>query len=422
MSEKRTMISTGGTCSIFRERLNGSSTYLTDLVFRQGANVYVFSYEKEGVIKHTFIDAGDSLHQNEILTILDKSDIDSANIERIIITHRHPDHCGLAYLLASKANAKIMVHSNFRDFIENTASPEETRWMGDSNTSRLRECDIEYLPQSSIEKSININGVDFPCLVEPIEIGEKGKLEILASPQSASTHSPDQIVVLYSQIDWPYDYQERRGDYRPADDILFSGDLWLMRGPMFNPGMSNITQQFRYGVQQVKNLVAGRGMARRDPREQDATAKEALKKGFCLITVKPGHGEEFLGSRMIPNSLMGPRDLLMEFGYPMDADISILKSAELAPRVADRLENAYASFVQELLLWAELGYSIPEMTELLARIYREQSGGGMLVENDRGERRKRLKMQLDRIKADETATDELHQLAESTLSALKNVS
>jgi hypothetical protein len=403
---------------IVRERLSGTSTELTSFFFRHGANMYVFSYEKEGVRKHTFIDAGDLQYRDRISEILAENAINPGNIERIIITHRHRDHCGLADFLAAESGAKIMVHSNFRSFIEGTISIEERRWLGGLDPSGLRACDIEYLQPSGGGEVVNIGGVDFTRLGELIEMGEVGRLEILACPESAQMHSRDQIIALYSPRTSPYTCESTDEGFRPTDDIIFSGDLWLMRGPLFAGGMGNFSMHFRLGMNQMRNLLSGRGMMRRDPREQDSAAKEALKRGFCLIRVEPGHGEEFLGSRILPKSLLAERDLLMEMGYPLDADKSILKSRDMVARVTARVEQAYTSFIEELSLWRQLGYTPSEITGLLARIYREQSGGGPLVEQDRKERRQRLKTTLSRLRDDEAQPDELRELAESTLRAL----
>jgi len=315
-----------------------------------------------------------------------------------------------------------LVHSNFGSFVEGEINQEERRWLGDFNPSQLKERDIEYLAQSERSELISISGVDFPSLIEPIEIGEVGKLVILACPESASTHSPDQIIILYSPRGYPHTYDKTHGDFRPTDDILFSGDLWLMRGPIYDWGIRDVSRHLRYGFNQMRNLAAGRSMVRRDPREQDSKAKEALKRGFCLIRVKPGHGEEFIGSRIIPDSLLADRDLLIALGYSQDTDKSILRSRDLAPKIATIMEQGYISFVKELLLWIELGYTLDEISELLVRIYKEQSGGGALVEKDRKERRERLIATLTRLKDDEAESDELRQLAESTLPRLRRVS
>ena len=60
---------------ILKERLAGSSTELTTFYFHRGANIYAFTYNKEGVKKHTFIDSGDSRYRNKILSILVKNNL-----------------------------------------------------------------------------------------------------------------------------------------------------------------------------------------------------------------------------------------------------------------------------------------------------------------------------------------------------------
>ncbi|MFC2071979.1 MBL fold metallo-hydrolase [Chloroflexota bacterium] len=412
--------------AVVKERLNGTNTDLTS--FHYGTNVYVFSYEKEGVRRHTFIDTGDSRYRNQILPALAKNDINTANIERIILTHRHPDHCALVTLLAKESRAKILVHRNFKNLVEGEIGEMERgwvdRWWG-FDPSQFKELDFEYLPQSDRSKFISINGVDFPTLGEPIEIGEGAKLEILACPESTPTHSPDQIIILYSPKSCPQTHEKTVGNSRPTDDMLFSGDIWLMTGPLSGGGSSDIFRHFRFSLfrvkKQLKNLMSGRGMLRRDPREQDSEAKEALKTGFSLIRVKPGHGGEFIGSRIIPRSLLADRDLLLKSGYSLDADKSLLRRRDLSPKIAALKEQSYTHFIEELLFWRELGYTSDEISELLVRIYKEQIGGGKLVQKDRKQRRERLKATLARLKDDEAEPEELHQLAQSTLLKLQTV-
>jgi hypothetical protein len=380
------------------------------------------TYENGGVRRHTLIDAGDSRYRDQILSVLAENDVDPASIERIIITHGHPDHYGLAYLLAKESKAKVVARSSLRSLVEGERGQVERKGLDSSEPSRLNEGDIEYLSESDIGKAISIGGVGFPRLVEPIEIGQRGRLEVLACPESMTTHSPDQLIVLCSPRDDPHPHEQTSGDYRPTDDIIFSGDLWLMRGPMFNHSITDTSWYLRQGSYHVKALLSGGGMAWRDPRQQDPKAKEALKRGFCLIRVKPGHGEEFLGTRIIPIGLLAERDLLVELGYPLDADKSILRSTDLAPEITARREQAYAGFVKELVLWMKLSYTFDEMTELLLRIYTEQSGGGYLVEKDRKERREQLKAILARLKGDEAQPDRVRHLAEASQSKLNSIS
>ena len=195
----------------------------------------------------------------------------------------------------------------------------------------------------------------------------------------------------------------------------------MMHGPLFARGFRHFMIHLRFGYFRMKALLSGRRLPKRDPRVQDAAAKDALKRGFCLVRVMPGHGDEFLGTRVIPRSFLADRDLLMELGYPMDADKSILSAPDIAPKVLDIREKAYATFIDELLLWKDRGYDAEDISELLSRIYREQNGGGYLVKDDRAERRERITETLTRIKADETDRNGLSSLAALTLSKLKDI-
>ena len=122
-----------------KEKLNGVNVDLTSLFCPHGANVYILTYENNGVRRHTFIDAGDSRYQNQILSVLAENDVEPANIERIIITHGHPDHYGLAYLLAKESQAKVAVQSSFRSLVESKTSKGGQRWSGSFGPSRLND-------------------------------------------------------------------------------------------------------------------------------------------------------------------------------------------------------------------------------------------------------------------------------------------
>jgi len=392
--------------TIVQEHLSGEA-HLTSLLFHPGGNVYILTYQKNGKKRHILIDAGDERYYEDMLTILTENNINPANIDRIVITHRHSDHTGLMYLLAKESGAIITAHHTFRSYVESG---------GDFDSPDFKQCNIEYLGESDSNSTIRLSGIDFPNLLQAVNIGKSERLDILGTPRTRMTHSPDQLIVLYSPRNDPHPHIQTIGGFRPTDDIIFSGDLWLMRGPMFDSG-TDIMWRLGAGLRQIGSMMSG-GSIGRDPREQDAEAKDALKKGFCLIRVKPGHGDEFLGSRIIPRSLMADNDILVEFGYPLSVGTAILRSKELASKVSARREQAYAMFVEELILWTKLGYKQDEISRLLLRIYREQSGGGPLVEEDRRERREQLRILLNRLKDDETQTAEIRQLAKSTQSLL----
>ena len=400
-------------CKISKQRLKGTNIDLTDFMFQPGGNVYVFSYEKEGLIKHTFVDAGDVIYQKQFIELLVENQINPANIERIFISHRHRDHCGLIGLLAEESNATIIAHSGFRDFVEGRLPKHERWWLRGLDPTVFQKYNIQYLEHQNGNGFININGVDFPRLGEPISIGDKGRLELLACPETSKKHSPDQLIILYSPSKQLGHQKKLDNLIRPTEDIIFAGDLWLMQGPIFDtPFFQRLPRLLKLRYVQIKSWLSGSKIPGINIREQDMEAKEALKYGFCLIRVKPGHGAEFIGSRIIPRGLLANRDLLEHLGYPIHANLSLLQTKEIAPKVAELKEKAYLQFINELQAWKEWGYTSSEISELLIRIYQEQTGGRGFIKKDRKERRERLYKTLLRLKDDHTVTEELREMAE----------
>ena len=152
--------------TIIAEQLVGG-VHLTSLLFHPGGNVYILTYQKGNRKRHIFVDTGDARYDDEMFAILDENDIDATAIERIIITHRHPDHTGLAYLLAHKSGAMIMVHPTFRNFVE--SGQGNSAWFNEFDPSHLRECNIEYLHESA--DHVKLNGIEFPNLSGTVGIG-----------------------------------------------------------------------------------------------------------------------------------------------------------------------------------------------------------------------------------------------------------
>lgn len=394
-------------------KLDDRNTVLTEFYFRRCANVYVFSYESQGQRKHAFIDSGYLEHRNLILPILRQYHIDPEQIEHIIITHRHMDHCGLALYLAQISGADIVVHEAFRGFVEGDLEPREKIWLGKLNPGRFRNCRMDYRTPADSD-ALDIEGIRFPRMGNRIPIGASGELEILACPDHHLTHSPDQLLIRYSQHSTASRSNAGVNDKLSDTDMIFSGDLWLMTGPVVDKSLSMLPLVLRYAFIHLKERLAGRRIVWDDPRDQDPFAKEALKKGFSLIEVKPGHGEAFLGCRIVPNGLLADRDLLVKLGYLISEDPEVLSSVENKGRIAELTEVAYRAFVAELQFWLEMGDTIEKVAERLQRIYKEQTGGGKLVANDRKQRRERMKETLLRLAADSAAPQQLCQIAALT--------
>ena len=392
---------------IIKENL-GTGFDLTDFYIRYGANFFVFSYEKNGEKKHTFIDTGYAKDKDKILPILGKNDIHIQHIENIILTHRHSDHCGLTPYLASQSNARIIVHSGFKAFVDGPISPEDKIWLRGFEPWQLKTCHMDYRNPKDSTSALEVAGLKWPVLGEPVQLGNFGQLDIFGCPEGDPTHTPDQIIVHFT----PTRPEGTRA--LPTDTILFSGDLWLMQGPVTEKNLRHVKQGLHMSLQMLKSFKTMRNHPKRDPRLQDAQAKEALKYGFVLVRVKPGHGNDFIGTRFIPKALLADRDLLIKLGYSMNDSKVFLRKKEHAEKLIGFHEEAYTNFIKEIRLWKELGYENAEVSQLLARIYLEQKGGGRLAAQDRVERRQRMKDILSRMLSDDELGDDIKNIAGNT--------
>lgn len=393
---------------IRRERLTGTDTTLTSFLFNRGANFYCLSYKKDGSVRHTLIDAADSRYRSTIVNLLKENDILPTDIERIILTHHHLDHCGSAALLAGISGAEVLVHPNFKKVIEGTKHGKRGRWAFTGiKPFNLLKRHVRYLSFDHEARSgymRNIGGINLPIL-DQIQIGD-GMLEILGySQEDKSHHTSDQLIVQYTP--------RVTKNFKPTDQILFTGDLWLMNGPLTKGFGSSILENLpilkhvnRYGLRIL--------------HRQDLLTKEGLKNGFILIRVLPGHGEEFIGSRILKN-ILSKGDILVNLGFTEYSDRSILNKDEFTPKINEMLEQSYFDFVQELILWHNLGYGIDEIFNLIIKIYTALSGGTDWVRADREEKRMRLKEILKKLAADKNYSDEYRRLAATTYKELEEL-
>jgi len=398
-------------CEVVEEKLKGSEAVLTNFYFTYGANFYVISYSIEDRRCHTFIDASARQYHGQVQRLLFENNIDVANIENIIISHSHADHYGLVDDLASKSGAKILVHQNFRMAMEKVREKDEEKWWDGFELSELARHSVVYLSPRENNAVQIIGGLEFLKMGPPLDIGG-ARLNILACPEAEATHTIDQIILHYSPRENLLFENEEGAELKTDDDMIFSGDLWLMTEPKFR---SNLRREHHHSDSPQRRESI------RKHQEQDYAAKDALKKGFGLIKVKPGHGGEFIGSRIIALSLLADRDLLPELGYSRNANKSLLKREGLSNRIIYLQERAYQRFVEEFVGWFSAGYSPEEIIGLLVRIYREQSGGNKSIEQDREERRVRLVANLTRFKHDKSQPSELNQMADNALTELGKV-
>ncbi len=76
------------------------------------SNVYLIKADKFAII-----DTGTGFYNKELFQKLEE-EIDIRDIDYIILTHEHFDHCGGAKELKEKSNAKICIHENGKDVLE----------------------------------------------------------------------------------------------------------------------------------------------------------------------------------------------------------------------------------------------------------------------------------------------------------------
>ena len=121
------------------------------------------------------------------------------------------------------------------------------------------------------------------------------------------------------------------------------------------------------------------------------------------------------------------RDLMVKLGFDENGKKESLGDLKFAPRIGELQENAYRNFTDELKLWLKpmaqsgFGYSTADVAGFLLRIYKEQTGGGDLVGQDRRERRIDLKQKLVKLKTDPGQPAELKDAAEKALALIEKV-
>lgn len=178
-------------------------------------NVYLFTHEPL-----TLVDCGPNLPQSlsSLEKGLAKTGFSLEDIQRVIITHEHPDHYGLIRTLVERSGAKVCCHYRIKAMIEDFSSQREKRRM--AYLSFLEEAGvpepvIEYVRKDT-EKPAGLRSetpVDLSLQDGDIIPCDQASLQVLHTPG----HSMGSICLYCEQ-----------------EQILFTGDH-LLKSITSNP-------------------------------------------------------------------------------------------------------------------------------------------------------------------------------------------
>ena len=92
-------------------------------------------------------------------------ELEPADVERILLTHHHGDHSGLADIICMASGASVLMHP---DFVWSSIELDMY------NFGKY----VNKLPLPKEGYSRTIGNIPFPILGDPVDIGEDAKLEI----------------------------------------------------------------------------------------------------------------------------------------------------------------------------------------------------------------------------------------------------
>lgn len=90
------------------------------------SNSYLIISEGQGIL----VDAGCPGKIKNLQTALEKNHLDFSDIALVVLTHTHYDHVGCLAGIKERSGAKILVHAEEKEYLENgmTPFPEGTLW------------------------------------------------------------------------------------------------------------------------------------------------------------------------------------------------------------------------------------------------------------------------------------------------------
>ena len=143
--------------------------------FRLGrSNAYLVRQESGDVL----VDTGLPAHGRRVLAMMERLKIDPSSVKKILLTHRHLDHCGAAAELSQLCGAEVVVHRADAAAVEGHERLSPARGL----LGNLLEPLVEYSDQ-------NLFGFR-PCKVTAVDEGwQYEDLRLLHLPGHTPGHS-----------------------------------------------------------------------------------------------------------------------------------------------------------------------------------------------------------------------------------------
>lgn len=161
--------------------------------------------DKEGL---TLVDAGIAMMGKNILKFI--KELKCGPLQRIVLTHGHPDHVGSVHSIVSETNVPVYAHKFEIPFIEG----------------------VRPYPRRKKAKKLVPSQI-----VQPLREDEQGNLHKVAGLQPYLTpgHSPGHVVYYHEQ-----------------DKVLLAGDLFITIKGRLRPPLAVFTANMKEAVQSSK--------------------------------------------------------------------------------------------------------------------------------------------------------------------------
>ncbi|WP_255198859.1 MBL fold metallo-hydrolase [Halorarius litoreus] len=228
---------------------------LGNQAFEGQNNCYVLGTEPDASL--TLVDTGisDAATRDQLESELSAHGIAFEDVERILLTHWHPDHTGLAGEIQAASGCSVHAHAADAGLIEQR--PEDLEAMNDRMQRRIAEWGMPTAKQEELLAIVLADeGEGEPSEVTPFEAGDRFDV---GSVELEAVHLPGHTEGLSG-----FAFDGRRGEE------LFSGDALL---PYYTPNVGGADTRVERALAKYLDTLEGivdRGYERAWPGHRGA--------------------------------------------------------------------------------------------------------------------------------------------------------